>query len=51
MLHGYTDFDWTGSALDRKSTSGCCFSLGSAMISWLSRKKNFVALKQYREST
>jgi hypothetical protein len=44
MLHGYTDSDWAGSALDRKSTSGCCFSLGSAMISWLSRKQNSVAL-------
>eukprot|EP00253_Pinus_taeda_P014322 PITA_14322 len=29
---------------DRKNTSGCCFSLGSAMISWMSRKQNYVAL-------
>ena len=43
-LHGYTDSDWAGSAVDRKSTSGCCFSLGSAMISWLSRKQTSVAL-------
>jgi hypothetical protein len=33
-LSGYTDVDWAGSVSDRKSTSGCCFSLGSAMISW-----------------
>jgi len=33
-LSGYTDSDWVGSVSDRKSTSGCCFSLGSAMISW-----------------
>ena len=32
-LHGYVDSDWAGSAIDRKSTSGCCFSLGSSMIS------------------
>ena len=32
-LHNYVDSDWAGSATDRKSTSGCCFSLGSSMIS------------------
>eukprot|EP00253_Pinus_taeda_P024245 PITA_24245 len=37
-LHGYTDVDWAGSVVDRKSISGCCFSLGSASISWMSRK-------------
>jgi hypothetical protein len=25
----HKDFDWAGSAVDRKSTSGCCFSMGS----------------------
>jgi hypothetical protein len=30
--------------VDRKSTSGCCFSLGSGMISWLSRKQTSLAL-------
>ena len=43
-LHGYVDSDWVGSAIDRKSTSGCCFSLGSGMISWFSRKQSCVAL-------
>jgi hypothetical protein len=33
-LSGYIDSDWAGSVSDRKSTSGCCFSLGSTMISW-----------------
>ena len=28
-LHGYTDVHWDGSVVDRKSTSGCCFTLGS----------------------
>jgi hypothetical protein len=43
-LSGYTDADWAGSVSDRKSTSGCCFSLGSAMISWQSRKQSSIAL-------
>jgi hypothetical protein len=43
-LKGYTNSNWAGSALDRKSTSGCCFNLGSGMISWLSKKQTSVAL-------
>ena len=37
-LYGYKDADWVGSASDRKSTSGGCYCLGSAIISWFSRK-------------
>ena len=44
ILRGYTDADWAGSVVDRKSTSGCCFNLGSASISWMSRKQKSVAL-------
>jgi len=43
-LAGYTDSDWAGSVSDRKSTSGCCFGLGSAAVSWFSRKQKSVAL-------
>jgi hypothetical protein len=43
-LSGYTDSDWVGNVSERKSTSGCCFSLGSAMISWQSRKQSNIAL-------
>jgi hypothetical protein len=43
-LVGYSDSDWAGSVVDRKSTSGCCFSLGSGMISWYNKKKKSVAL-------
>jgi hypothetical protein len=43
-LSAYTDSDWAGSVSDRKSTSGCCFSLGSAMILWQSRKQSNIAL-------
>jgi hypothetical protein len=31
-LYGYTNSDCAGSVSDRKSTSGCCFSLGSARL-------------------
>ena len=40
----YTDSDWVGSVEDRNNTSGCCFSLGSGVISWISRKKTSVSL-------
>eukprot|EP00253_Pinus_taeda_P031777 PITA_31777 len=43
-LAGYTDFDWAGCAFDRKSTLGCCFGLGSAVVSWFSRKQQSVDL-------
>jgi hypothetical protein len=44
ILYGYTNSDWVGSASDRKHTSGCCFSLGSTMTSWQSRKQSSIAL-------
>lgn len=34
-LHGYIDSDWAISVKYWKSTSGCYFSLGSAMIYWI----------------
>ena len=43
-LYGYTDADWVGSVSDRRSTSSGCYSLGSAMISWFSKKQSSVAL-------
>ena len=44
-LEGYVDSDWAGNAIDRKSTSGCCFSMGSGVISWFSKKKSYVELR------
>ena len=41
---GYTDSNWASSVADRKSTSESCFSLGSAAVSWFSRKQKSVAL-------
>ena len=43
-LDDHADSDWAGSAISRKITSGCCFSMGSGVISWFSRKKSCVAL-------
>ena len=39
-LHGFTYLDWEGSVKDRKITLRSCFSLGSSMISWFSRKQS-----------
>ena len=43
-LDVYVDSYWAGSAIDRKSTSGCCFSMGLVVISWFSRKQSCVEL-------
>jgi hypothetical protein len=43
-LSGYTNSDWVGSVSNRKSTSGCCFNLGSSMISWQSRRQSSISL-------
>ena len=46
-LHGYVHLNWESSAIDRKSTSSWCFSLGSRIISWFSRKQSCVALSTF----
>jgi hypothetical protein len=43
-LEGYADANWAGSAVDRNSTSRSCFTLGSTMVPWCSRKQSYVAL-------
>jgi hypothetical protein len=42
-LHGFSDADFAGCRLDRKSTSGTCQFLGSSLVSWSSRKQSSVA--------
>jgi hypothetical protein len=42
-LHGFSDADFAGCRLDRKSTSGTCQFLGSFLVSWSSRKQSSVA--------
>lgn len=41
---GYIDSGWSGNAMDKKSTSGCCFNLRSRVVSWFSRKQKSMAL-------
>ena len=44
QLVGFTDVDWAGCVEDRKSTSGCCFSNGSGVVSWFKRKQKSITL-------
>nr|KYP31403.1 Copia protein [Cajanus cajan] len=41
---GYSNSDYAGCRMDRKSTSGTCHLLGSALVSWHSKKQACVAL-------
>jgi hypothetical protein len=43
-LIGYSDSDYAGCKVDRKSTSGTCQFLGRSLVSWSSKKQTFVAL-------
>ncbi|XP_019150323.1 PREDICTED: uncharacterized protein LOC109147139 [Ipomoea nil] len=42
-IHAFSDSDWAGCQVDRKSTSGYAVYLGSNLISWLSRKQRTMA--------
>lgn len=41
-LIGYLDSDWGGCLDDYKSTSGYCFSFGSGIFSWSTKKQDIV---------
>ena len=43
-LNGFSDADYAGCRIDRKSTSGTCQFLGHSLVSWSSKKQNSVAL-------
>jgi hypothetical protein len=43
-LIGYSDLDWAGDKVDRKSTSGACQFLGRSLVIWSSKKQNCVSL-------
>ena len=40
----YSDADFVGYKVDRKSTSGTCYFLSHSLVSWFSKKRNSVAL-------
>jgi len=43
-LVGYSDLDYAGCKVERRSTSGTCQLLGTSLVSWSSKKQNSVAL-------
>jgi hypothetical protein len=43
-LIGYSDLDYAGCKVDRKSTSGTCQFLGRSLVYWSSKKQTSVAL-------
>jgi hypothetical protein len=43
-LIGYSDSDYAGCKVDRKSTLGTCQFLGRSLVSWSSKKQTSVAL-------
>jgi hypothetical protein len=43
-LIGYSDSNYAGCKVDRKSTSGTCQFLGRSLVSWSSKKQTSVAL-------
>ena len=42
-VEAYTDADWAGSVVDRRSTSGYCTYIWGNLVTWRSKKQNVVA--------
>jgi len=42
-VEAYTDADWAGSSIDRRSTSGYCTFVWGNLVTWRSKKQNVVA--------
>jgi len=42
-LIGFSDADYAGCRIDRKSTTGTCQFLGNKLVSWFSKKQNSVS--------
>jgi hypothetical protein len=43
-LYGFTDLDWAGDKIDRKSTSSSCQFLGHSLVCWFSKKQNCISI-------
>ncbi|CAL5401450.1 unnamed protein product [Camellia sinensis] len=43
VLTAYSDSDWAGNALDRRSTTGFCIFLGPNLVSWSAKKQPTVS--------
>ncbi|GKD93684.1 hypothetical protein Tco_1373521, partial [Tanacetum coccineum] len=43
-LKGYSDSDYAGCNMDRKSTLGVCQLLGGKLVYWSAKKQQFVAM-------
>jgi len=41
-LYGYSDSDWAGCVDNMRSTTGYCFTFGSGVFSWLSKKQEVI---------
>jgi hypothetical protein len=39
----YTDADWAGCTIDRRSTSGYCIFIGGNLVTWKSKKQKVVS--------
>ena len=48
-LEGYEDSYWAGSAIDRKNTLRCYFSMGSSVISWFGKMESCMELSTTEE--
>jgi len=42
-IESFTDADWAGSTIDRRSTSGYCTFIWGNLVTWRSKKQNVVA--------
>ena len=43
QVEAYTDVDWAGSVVVRRSTSSYCTFVGGNLVTWQSKKHNVVA--------